>query len=293
MTTCPPKSSFTYTAVRPRLGVTVLWVAMMLGWATAALAATADTPPAGVPTPTPSLTPNPTPTCAPCTRLGYLNCWFAGVDPALPMVGDDITLTFLIFRRLPGSICGVASSCGLDVAGDLLSGDDPAQTQSSDRADLEVTFRRHVVAPGTVAGTFLLDTQTEDECYTRAQDGSCLVYFNWVPISCSVPFTFDTLTASGGTPTPTPTPTDTATATPTGSMPTASPSPTAADNSPPATASGDGCAIPAGTRSDVSFHCGMLGAVLAGISAWRRLLQWHRGVRPDVFTLGRCAGGDC
>jgi hypothetical protein len=100
----------------------------------------------------------PTPGCQGCSLLGSLSVSEPTVEPALPIVGDQITLRFPVSYALPGGF-DCTYGCILDGAEPYLSGSEPPEFVGS-----EVVIRRQVAQPGTARIQLRVTAETEEEC---------------------------------------------------------------------------------------------------------------------------------
>jgi hypothetical protein len=155
--------------------------------------------------------------CSGCALLGSLSVTTVSIEPAQPLVGETIAMTFSVDYRLPGGPRCDAGECYLVGGEPYLEGNEPLEY-----TEAGIVVRKRVVQAGTTTVEFRVRTMTEEQCYYQDPETGCEYYFRYAFIEASSgPVGLQLVE-------PTPTPSDTPT-------PTATP--------PPRQETGSGCSI--------------------------------------------------
>lgn len=173
--------------------------------------------------------------CPPCSLIGYVSVHTPTIDPALPTIGDDVTITFPINGYTAYGDVSVQHSTFWSTEGRFTNLSTPEQDGDN------VVVHARVASLGHTQLRLFGDTDTESMCYADTPHG-CDFFFvtdtiQWVSgffdldVGTSGPSPAPTSTF---TPTPTATPTETPTTVPT-IEPTHTPTSVPTDT-PPATA---------------------------------------------------------
>ncbi|MFN8643601.1 MAG: hypothetical protein U0802_18785 [Candidatus Binatia bacterium] len=136
--------------------------------------------------------------CSGCTLLGEVSIGSVTVDPPAPVVGDEVTLTFPISYRLPGSP-SCPGDCDLVGGEPYLAGDDLPVLA----VDTIVVHRRAVQA-GVATVELTVTTTTEEQCFYVDPVSGCQFYFQYAHITGSSGE--QSVAVSAPTPVPTATP---------------------------------------------------------------------------------------
>lgn len=141
--------------------------------------------------------------CSGCTLLGSLSVQLTSVEPAAPMVGDEVTFTFAVASQLPSFFdCPSNGSCTFIGGEPFLDGNTPPTFGIGG-----VTVRRRAAQAGVATVELELRGETEEACRFEDESG-CSTFFRPAFIDASTgPLALTVLEAPTPTPTPTFTPT--------------------------------------------------------------------------------------
>jgi hypothetical protein len=139
--------------------------------------------------------------CSGCSLLGSLSAQLSSIEPAAPMVGDSVTLTFDVDYALPGGFgCFLANSCVFVGGAPFLEGDQAPTFEASG-----VVVRRRAAQAGLATVQLDLTGTTEEACKVEDESG-CSTFFQPAFIHASTgPLEVAVLEAPTATPTVTPT----------------------------------------------------------------------------------------